>query len=118
MTYWEALDKARTLARAGEGSSDALITVKEAVDNYETDLAGRGAEKGNATAIRRNLPDTMAAAWYSCSPKRSYDMAQWQVKRGFQPASADRVARCSRPRCIWPLPMIRASPTSQHGAMA
>ena len=32
-TYWQALDKARTLARAGEGSSDALITVKEAVDN-------------------------------------------------------------------------------------
>jgi integrase len=94
MTYWEALDKARTLARAGEGSSDALITVKEAVDNYETDLAARGAEKGNATAIRRNLPDTMAAKPVALLTEK--ELRTWRngmVKRGLKPASADRVAR-------------------------
>jgi hypothetical protein len=94
MTYWQALDKARTLARAGEGSSDALITVKEAVDNYEADLAARGAQKDNATAIRRNLPDTLAAKPVALLTEK--ELRTWRngiVKRGLKPASADRVAR-------------------------
>ena len=48
MSYWQALEKAKSLARAGEGSSDRLITVGEAVDNYDADLAARGADKNNA----------------------------------------------------------------------
>jgi integrase len=94
MTYWQALDKARTLARAGEGSSDALITVKEAVDNYEADLAARGAQKGNATQIRHNLPDTLGAKPVALLTEK--ELRTWRngmVKRGLKPASADRVAR-------------------------
>jgi integrase len=94
MTYWQALDKARTIARAGEGSSDALVTVKEAVDNYEADLAARGAQKDNATAIRRNLPDTLAAKPVALLTEK--ELRTWRnniVKRGLKPASADRVAR-------------------------
>jgi integrase len=94
MTYWQALDKARALARAGEGSSDALITVKEAVDNYEADLAARGAQKDNATQIRRNLPDTLAAKPVALLTEK--ELRTWRngvVKRGLKPASADRVAR-------------------------
>jgi hypothetical protein len=67
MTYWQALDKARTLARAGEGSSDALVTVKEAVDAYEADLVTRGKP--------RRFAATCPAPWRPsrllCSPKRS-----------------------------------------------
>jgi integrase len=94
MTYWQALDKARALARAGEGSSDALVTVKEAVDNYEADLAARGAQLDNATAIRRNLPDTLAAKPVALLSEK--ELRTWRngiVKRGLKPASADRVAR-------------------------
>jgi integrase len=93
-TYWQALDKARTLARAGEGSSDALITVKEAVDNYAADLAARGAHKGNATQIRHNLPDTLGAKPVALLSEK--ELRAWRnglVKRGLKPASADRVAR-------------------------
>jgi integrase len=94
MNYWQALDKARTLARAGEGSSDALVTVKEAVDNYEADLAARGAQKDNATAIRRNLSDALAAKPVALLTEK--ELRTWRngiVKRGLKPASADRVAR-------------------------
>jgi integrase len=93
MTYWQALDKARTLARAGEGSSDRLITVG-AIDNYEADLAARGGMKDNATAIRRNLPDTLAAKPVALLTEK--ELRTWRngiVKRGLKPASADRVAR-------------------------
>jgi hypothetical protein len=94
LTYWQALEKARTLARAGEGSSDRLITVGEAVDNYEADLAARGAQKDNATSIRRNLPDTLAAKPVALLTEK--ELRTWRngiVKRGLKPASADRVAR-------------------------
>jgi hypothetical protein len=94
MTYWQALEKARLLARAGEGSSDSLVTVGEAVDNYEADLAARGAQKDNATAIRRNLSDTLSAKPVALLTEK--ELRTWRngiVKRGLKPASADRVAR-------------------------
>lgn len=118
MTYWQALDKARTLARAGEGSSDALITVKEAVDNYEADLAARGAQKGNATQIRHNLPDTLAAKPVALLTEK--ELRAWRnglVKRGLKPASADRVARVFKAALHLAPAMTRASSTSMHGEM-
>jgi integrase len=97
MTYWQALDKARTLARAGEGSSDALITFGEAVDNYEADLVARGAQKDNATQIRRNLTDTLAAKPVALLTAK--ELRTWRnaiVKRGLKPSSADRVAKVTK----------------------
>jgi integrase len=100
MDYWQALEKARTLARAGEGSSDSLITVKEATDNYEADLAARGAQKGNATQIRRNLTDALAAKPVALLAEK--ELRAWRnsiVKRGLKPGSADRVARVFKAMC-------------------
>ncbi|MDB5606585.1 MAG: phage integrase family protein [Bradyrhizobium sp.] len=94
MTYWQALDKARSLARAGEGHSDAPIIVSEAIDNYETDLIARGAAKANATQIRFNLPDTLAAKPVALLDEK--ELRTWRnklVKDGMKPASADRIGR-------------------------
>ena len=94
MTYWQALDKARGLARAGEGSSDALVTVAQAVDNYEADLATRGAKKDNATQIRRHLTPTMADKPVALLAEK--ELRTWRngmLKRGLKPVSADRIAR-------------------------
>jgi hypothetical protein len=101
MSYWQAQDRARTLARAGEGSSDALITVKEAVDNYEADLAARGAQKGNATQIRRNLTDTLAAKPVALLTEK--ELRAWRngmvKKRGLKNTSANRVAKVFTAMC-------------------
>src|SRR5258707_118814 len=43
LTFWQAQDKARALARAGEGNGDRPATVGEAIDAYAADLAARGA---------------------------------------------------------------------------
>src|SRR6266576_2581003 len=51
MSYWEALDRAKKLARAGEGNSEQPITVAETVDAYEADLEMRGGRKYNATQL-------------------------------------------------------------------
>ena len=45
LTFWEAQDKARSIARACEGTGDRPITVAEAIDAYAADLAARGARR-------------------------------------------------------------------------
>jgi integrase len=95
LNYWQALDKASALGRAGEGSGDSLITVKEANDNYEADLAARGAEKGNATQIRRNLTEALAAKPVALLSEK--ELRAWRngmvLKRGLENSSANRVAK-------------------------
>jgi integrase len=94
MTYWQAQDKARALARGGEGSGDRPATVGESIDNYESDLSARGADKRNATMVRFNLPDTLKAKAVALLTEK--ELRTWRnglVKRGLTPATADRVGR-------------------------
>ncbi|MGZ3362474.1 MAG: site-specific integrase [Xanthobacteraceae bacterium] len=94
MTYWQAQDKARALARGGEGSGDRPATVGESIDNYESDLSARGADKRNATMVRFNLPDTLKAKAVALLAEK--ELRTWRnglVKRGLTPATADRVGR-------------------------
>src|SRR5262245_9565463 len=51
LTYWQAIDAARALARRqpGDTADDGRpVTVEEAVDAYERDLKSRGADVANA----------------------------------------------------------------------
>jgi hypothetical protein len=61
LTYWQAIDKARAIARAGEGTGDRPATVAEALDAYEGNLRTRGGAVGNVTRVRYNVPSTLAA---------------------------------------------------------
>jgi hypothetical protein len=53
LTFWQAADKARSLARGT--SSNAPATWATAIDAYAADLAARDANKGNATQLRHHL---------------------------------------------------------------
>jgi hypothetical protein len=57
LSYHQAVDRARQLARGGDGSR--LATVAEAIDRYEADLKTRGGWAGNATRVRANLPEAL-----------------------------------------------------------
>jgi integrase len=63
LDFWQAQEKARTLGRAGRnddtkfGAGSAKpITVKEALDSYESDLKTRGGDTGNVTRVRAHVP--------------------------------------------------------------
>jgi integrase len=62
LNFDEACNKAREIAGAGpkavEGSAH-MITVFEALTNYEADLIRRKAGKGNATHVRYNMTDKL-----------------------------------------------------------
>lgn len=94
LTFWQAQDRARALARSGEGNGDRPATVAEAIDAYAADLAARGARSVNATSLRFNVPDTLAAKAVALLTEK--ELRTWRnslVKRGLKPASADRVGR-------------------------
>lgn len=59
LTFWEACDKARALARGGRGGRPE--TVSEAVNSYEQDLAARGGDIGNARRLRFHILPPLAA---------------------------------------------------------
>ena len=94
LNFWQAQDRARKIARRGEGSGDRPATVAEALDHYEADLRARGAHVENASRVRFHLPDSLGAKTVALLGAR--ELRQWRdglVKRGMQPASADRSAR-------------------------
>jgi integrase len=62
LTYWEAIDLARTTARrAGDAvEGDRPVTVAEAIDLYEADLRARGGDPRNARQVRGHVPAALA----------------------------------------------------------
>jgi hypothetical protein len=92
-TYWQAQDKARTIARSGDGG-DRPVTVREALDNYATVLASRQGDAGNITRIRYHLTPALAVKTVALLAAR--DLRHWRdglLKKGLTPATADRTAR-------------------------
>jgi hypothetical protein len=92
LTFWEAQDKARSIARADEGTGERPATVGEAVDAYEAALLARG-DVGNARRVRCNLPSTLAAR--PVALLTSKELRSWRdrlVKDGLTPSTADRTA--------------------------
>ncbi|MGY4317223.1 tyrosine-type recombinase/integrase [Bradyrhizobium sp. JR3.5] len=93
MTYWQALEHAKKLARAGEGNSEQPISVAQAVDNYEADLEARDGSKFNATGVRRHLGSLASKTVALLTERELRDWRAGLVKDGLKRSSADRIAR-------------------------
>jgi integrase len=62
LTYWEAIDAARALARGQDGGDDSRpITIGEALDAYEADLLRRSGDPYNAIRPKRELSASLLA---------------------------------------------------------
>ena len=60
LTFWEAQDLAKTLARGKDSTGDLkLITVEEALNAYEEELIANEADPHNAKRVLRHLPSTL-----------------------------------------------------------
>jgi integrase len=60
LDWWQAIDKARALAR-GQDNSGRPATVADALDDYERDLTARDADINNARRARHHLTPTLLA---------------------------------------------------------
>jgi hypothetical protein len=94
LTYWQALDRAKSLARAGEGNDGTPISVEAAIEAYALDLEMRGANKANAAMLRLHVPAALKSKPVALLSAR--DLRNWRaglIKGGLKPGSADRIAR-------------------------
>jgi integrase len=93
LTYWQAIDMARALARRQPGADGANrpVTVGEALDRYQRDLDSRGADTQNANRVRRHL--TAALATKPVALLTMNDLRHWRdglVGKGVAPATINR----------------------------
>ena len=93
LTYWQAIDVARALARGQPGRDDASrpVTVSEALDRYQRDLKSRGADAQNANRVRRHLTPTLATKPVALLTMN--DLRHWRdslVRKGMAPATINR----------------------------
>jgi integrase len=59
LSYWEAIDAARALARQQGDDGGRPLTVSEALSRYEADLRLRGGDPYNAVRVRRSLSPSL-----------------------------------------------------------
>jgi integrase len=93
LSYWQAIDVARALARRQPGADDANrpVTVGEALDRYQRDLDSRGADAQNANRVRRHLTPTLATKPVALLTMN--DLRHWRdglVSKGVAPATINR----------------------------
>lgn len=66
LTFWQAQERARRLARGGknaeqENDPGRPVTVREALDAYQADLSARGGDVHNVARVRGHLSNTLHA---------------------------------------------------------
>jgi integrase len=93
LTYWQAIDVARAMARRQPGADDANrpVTVSEALDRYQRDLESRGADAQNANRVRRHLTPSLATKPVALLTMN--DLRHWRdglVSKGVAPATINR----------------------------
>jgi hypothetical protein len=57
LDFWQAQDKARSLARGGKPAEP--VTIQQALDRYEGDLQTRSGDIGNVTRVRTHMTDSL-----------------------------------------------------------
>jgi len=102
LTYWQAIDAARALARRspGEATADTQpITLDEALDRYESDLTSRGGDPYNARRARRHLPAALKSK--PVSMLSATELKKWRdgLAEQLSPASVNRTRTCVRAAC-------------------
>src|SRR5262249_27034029 len=100
LSYWEAMDAARKLARRqpGDDADDSRpATVGEAIDAYARDLEARGGDVYNAERARFHCPASILSK--PVALLRSGGLAGWRdglVAKGLTKATANRIRTCLR----------------------
>jgi integrase len=94
LTYWEALDRARVLARGKELDDGKPVTVAQALARYRTDLQARGADPYNAERVCIHLPDGLMNKAVAQLGER--ELRRWRdllIERGMSASAVNRTAR-------------------------
>jgi integrase len=91
LTFWQAIDKARLLARGKDADSSRPHTVAEAIADYERDLLTRDGNRANARRARVILSPTLLSKPVALLTMRELKhLRDGLVAKGGKPASINR----------------------------
>jgi integrase len=100
LTFWQAIDEARKLARRqpGDDAGDDTrpVTVAEALDRYEVDLKARGGDPYNAARARFHLSALLSKP---CSMLSAGELRKWRdalSAKGLAAATVNRTRTALR----------------------
>jgi integrase len=93
MTFWEAVDRARALARGDDADAGRPVTLDEALKDYARDLAVRGAGRANATVVLKHLPPSLLAQPVAMLTARALRSWRDGLTKVMKPASVNRMAK-------------------------
>jgi Phage integrase family len=93
LTFWEAIDRAKALARGSDADAGRPATLDEALKDYAADLALRRAGAANATVPRKHLTAALLAMPVAMLTAR--ELRTWRngLTKVLKPASANRMAK-------------------------
>src|SRR6516164_9465511 len=101
LSYWQAIDAARKLARRQPGDDAAddsrPLTVLETIEAYGRDLASRGGDDYNARRARLHLPASILSK--PVALLRAAELCKWRdalVQQGLARSTINRVRTCLR----------------------
>jgi integrase len=98
LDFWQAAEKARTLARGTV--SGAPATWREALDDYQEDLKVRGGLVGNATHVRFHLDDVPSLLNKPVMLLTAIELKRWRnslvTNSGMKQASVVRLLRSAK----------------------
>ena len=92
LTFWQAQDKARSLAR-GNVDDGRPLSVSEALDAYAADLKARGGLVANAERVRYHLPPALASKTVSLLTSREVQRLRDGLVTKVKPASVNRLLK-------------------------
>jgi integrase len=97
LTFWQAQDRARALARGQTGDDgDRPVTVEEALSRYEADLRSRGGDPYNAARAKRHLPGVLLSR--PVTLLGAVELKRWRdgLATKLSAASVNRTRTCLR----------------------
>jgi integrase len=105
LTYWQAIDAARALARRqpNEAVDTKPLTLDEALDHYERDLVARGGDPYNARRARLHLPAALLSK--PVALLSAAELKRWRdgLAEKVAPATVNRTRTCVKAACEWAL---------------
>jgi integrase len=97
LSFWQALDKARLLARGQTSEAARPATWAMVLDDYEADLRAREGDMANANRVRRHLTPALLAK--PVGLLTAAELKRWRndlIARGLKPATVLRTLKAAR----------------------
>ena len=93
LDFWQAIDRAKALARGQDADAGRPSTVTEAIRDYEDDLRVRGALAGNATRLLHHLPASLLSKPVSMLSAK--ELRHWRngLTKTLKASSVNRMCR-------------------------